>query len=185
MCRLGFQPVFADGYSRFGLPQCVCGCMHKYPPCCTNGTFCGIGGIFWGGAARADNRGVMPSVGYERAESPKAPSPGQASGTLGDAFVSVSYALKGQKHKDTAPFPVVAFVSMLLPFQGAIARGGVTQGVALGYVQAGLSARFFADGYSRFGLPQCVWRVYAQIPPCRSNGAFCGIGHLGGMAARV
>ncbi len=66
---------------------------------------------------------------------------GKRSGTLGDAFVSVAYALKGQKHKDTAPFPVVAFVSMLLPFQGAIARESVTQGVALGYVQTGLSAR--------------------------------------------
>ncbi len=66
---------------------------------------------------------------------------GKGSGTLGDAFVSVAYALKGQKHKDTAPFPVDAFVSMLLPFQGAIAREVVTQGVALGYVQAGLSAR--------------------------------------------
>ncbi len=42
-------------------------------------------------------------------------------------------------------------VAMLLPFQGAIARGDFTQGVALGYVQAGLSARFFC----RWVLP--VW----------------------------
>ncbi len=71
---------------------------------------------------------------------------GKRSGTLGDAFVSVAYALKGQKHKDTAPFPVGAFVFMLLLFQGAIAREIVTQSVALGYVQAGLSARFLPNG---------------------------------------
>ncbi len=65
-----------------------------------------------------------------------------------------------------------AFVSMLLPFQGAIAREFVTQGVALGYVQAGLSARFFAKWHSRFGLPQCVCGCMHKYPCAERQSPF-------------
>ncbi len=70
---------------------------------------------------------------------------GKRSDTLGTRVPPNVCALKGQKHKYAAhnlrATPQSIYVDMLLPFQGAITRGLPTQGAALGYVLAGLSAR--------------------------------------------
>ncbi len=51
---------------------------------------------------------------------------------------------------------------MLLPFQGADTRSLFPQGVALGYVQAGLSARPIATGGCAVGRGNLAHRLYAS-----------------------